>query len=442
MNNTKTAEMNYEETIEYLYAHLPTFHRDGQIAFKAGLQNITALCEALGNPQNKFKSIHVAGTNGKGSTSHLLAAILQTAGYKTGLHTSPHLKSYTERFKINGKLADEQLIIDFVEKYKILIESIKPSFFEISVALAFDYFAREKVDIAIIEVGLGGRLDSTNIITPILSVITNISFDHTAILGNTLPEIASEKAGIIKSNVPVVISETQAEIVGVFTQKAKKENTSVIFADQNYRLINKETSKKGRRVVDVFKDEKLEIESLEIDLVGNYQTKNILGVFQAVEVLRNLNFEISNEQIKEAVSQTGYLTNFKGRWQVLGTEPLIIVDVAHNEAGLKEIINQIQQTPYEQLHFVLGFVKDKDITTILNLFTIFKKPTCFYFCQFDSPRTLPVEELLAIASTFNLFGTSFQNPNDALEAAKKAANKNDLIYVGGSTFVLSELNEI
>ena len=308
--------------------------------------------------------------------------------------------------------------------------------------MAFDYFAREKVDIAIIEVGLGGRLDSTNIIMPILSVITNISFDHTAILGNTLPEIAFEKAGIIKSNVPVVISETQSEIIDVFIQKAKKENATIIFADQNYRLINKEISKKGRRVVDVFKNEKLEIESLEIDLVGNYQTKNILGVFQAVEVLRNLNFEISNEQIKEAVSQTGYLTNFKGRWQVLGTEPLIIVDVAHNEAGLKEIINQIQQTPYEQLHFVLGFVKDKDITTILNLFTIFKKPICFYFCQFDSPRTLPVEELLAIASTFNLFGSSFQNPNDALEAAKKTANKKDLIYVGGSTFVLSELIEI
>ena len=434
--------MNYEETIEYLYAHLPTFHRDGQIAFKAGLQNITSLCEALGNPQNKFKSIHVAGTNGKGSTSHLLSAILQVAGYKTGLHTSPHLKSYTERFKINGKLADEQLIIDFVEEHKILIESIKPSFFEISVALAFDYFSKERVDIAIIEVGLGGRLDSTNIITPILSVITNISFDHTAILGNTLSEIASEKAGIIKLNVPVVISEMQPEIIEVFTQKAKKENALIIFADQNYRLIDKEISQKGRRVVDVFKNERLEIENLEIDLIGNYQTKNILGVLQAVEVLRNLNFKISNEQIKEAVSQTAELTNFKGRWQVLGNEPLIIADVAHNEAGLKEIINQIQQTPHERLHFVLGFVKDKDITTILNLFILFKKSTYFYFCQFDSPRTLSVEELSTIAATFNLVGSLFQNPNDALDAAKKVATKNDLIYVGGSTFVLSELTEI
>lgn len=431
--------MTYDETIDYLYSRLPTFHRDGEKALKAGLNNTILLCEALGNPHLKFKSVHIAGTNGKGSTSHFLSAILQTAGYKTGLYTSPHLKSYTERFKINGQPIAESAIVDFVALNKALIEEVNPSFFEISVALAFEYFARNKVDIAIIEVGLGGRFDSTNIITPILSLVTNISFDHTSLLGNTLPEIAFEKAGIIKKDVPVVISETHPDTKKAFIDKAKIENSEIYFADQIYRVISSSILKSGRREATIFEGNNDLFDSIELDLVGKYQIKNIIGVLEACKHLNELGFRVSDENIKVAIKDVCKLTNFKGRWQVLGINPLVVADVAHNEGGLKLILDQINETPHQQIHFVLGFVKDKDIATILQLFP---KDAKYYFCEFDSPRKLSVNDLFLKAKANGLIGQKFSSPDEALLVAKRNASKEDLIYIGGSTFVLSDLSDI
>jgi dihydrofolate synthase/folylpolyglutamate synthase len=430
--------VNYIETIDYLYSKLPVFERVGQEALKPGLQNILLLCEALGNPQNKFRTIHVAGTNGKGSTSHLLSAILQTAGYKTGLHTSPHLKSFTERFKINGQPAPEQEIIDFVEQHQNLIQTIKPSFFEISVALAFDYFARQQVDIAVIEVGLGGRLDSTNIITPILSVITNIGLDHVAILGDTLSKIAAEKAGIIKFSVPVVISEYQSDIAEVFIQKANECQAGIYFA-ANQLAIKPIATEKGRRVVDVYEDKLEKYENLQLDLLGDYQLKNLAGVLQSVEILKRQGFNISEENIRTGIENCCKITNFKGRWTQLYENPTVIVDVAHNFEGLTGSISQINNYQYEALTFVLGFVKDKDVRKIMTLL-----PTSanYYFCQPNTPRALPANELVAIAEEFNIIGQAVADVNEALRLALKNAPIHSFIYVGGSTFVVSELAEI
>ncbi|MCP1382182.1 bifunctional folylpolyglutamate synthase/dihydrofolate synthase [Runella salmonicolor] len=432
--------MNYSETIAYLYEKLPVFHRVGAAAMKPGLGNIMALCEALGSPQTRFKSIHVGGTNGKGSTSHLLAAILQSAGYNVGLHTSPHLKSYTERFKINGQPCDERVVVDFVEKHNSLIERVEPSFFEISVALAFDYFAQQNVDIAIIEVGLGGRLDSTNIISPLLSVITNISFDHTDLLGDTLEKIAFEKAGIIKADTPVVISETQPETAPVFIQKAEELNAPIYFADQQY-YVNSLSVEKGKRVVSVEskKEVSLPENTITLDLVGNYQLKNVAGVWQSVELLKQQGFYIPLDAVKSGMAHCTTLTSFKGRWQVLSESPMTVADVAHNYGGLSETINQIKRYDFDQLHLILGFVKDKDVKGVLGLF-----PTNahFYFCSFDSPRALPSSELVYIADKVGLIGGIYRDVNEALSAARQKATTNDFIYVGGSTFVFSELSEI
>ncbi|WP_428660907.1 bifunctional folylpolyglutamate synthase/dihydrofolate synthase [Runella sp.] len=432
--------MDYQSTIDYLYQKLPVFHRIGAAALKPGLTNIIALCEALGSPQMRFKSIHVAGTNGKGSTSHLLSAIFQSAGYNVGLHTSPHLKSYTERFKINGQPCDERVVVDFVAKHKALIEAIEPSFFEISVALAFDYFAQQNVDIAIIEVGLGGRLDSTNIITPVLSVITNISFDHTDLLGNTLKEIAFEKAGIIKSHVPVVISETQAETAPVFIEKAKEMEAPIYFADQHYSVQSQQLEK-GKRLLTVKNehDPMFAEETVELDLIGKYQLKNVAGVWQSVELLNQPGFHLPLEAVKSGMANCTTLTSFKGRWQVVQEKPMIVADVAHNYGGLSEIVQQIQSYEFAQLHVVLGFVKDKDVQGVLSLFPTNAR---FYFCSFDSPRALPTNELVYIAGKVGLIGRGYSDVNNALGAALQNASSNDFIYVGGSTFVVSELSEI
>lgn len=424
----------YQETISYLYDRLPVFHRIGAVAMKSGLHNIIALCEALGNPQHQFKSIHVAGTNGKGSTSHFLSAVLQSAGYKVGLHTSPHLKSYTERFKINGQPAPEGEIVTFVAKHCTLIERIQPSFFEISVALAFDYFARERVDVAVIEVGLGGRLDSTNIITPELSVITNISFDHTDLLGDTLAKIACEKAGIIKQGVPVVISETQPETEAVFRQKALETNSKLFFADQNYQIV--QTSlEAGRRVVTIKSINSI-VKTYNIDLLGIYQAKNLLGVLQSVEILRQIGYDISDEALSNGLTNAARLSQLKGRWQVLQQNPMIVADVAHNEGGLSETITQILSYDFNHLHVVMGFVKDKDISGVLRLF-----PTdaTYYFCAADLPRSLPVADLAALARSVGLNGNEYNSVSKALSAAQKQAKNDDFIYVGGSTFVVAEV---
>ncbi len=430
--------MNYTETIDYLYAKLPVFERVGHGALKPGLQNILLLCDALGNPQNKFKSIHVAGTNGKGSTSHLLASVLITSGYKTGLHTSPHLKSFTERFKINGIPVAEQEIVDFVEKHINLIEKVKPSFFEISVAFAFDFFARQKVDIAIIEVGLGGRLDSTNIILPILSVITNIGFDHVSILGNTLSEIAFEKAGIIKPYVPVVISELQPEIKNIFISKSKECNSKIFFASTFFSIKSNQLMK-GRRVVEVIENQNSTLTIFEIDLLGEYQLKNIVGVLQATKLLNEMGFSISEDNFRIAIKNCCKITNFKGRWTQLKEQPKVIADVAHNYEGLLETLQQIANYKYDKLFFVLGFVKDKDVRKILS---IFPASANYFFCEPNTPRALPVLELVEIAKEFNIHGQFFKSVNIALESAIEMSNINDFIYVGGSTFVVSELAEI
>lgn len=429
--------MNYQQTLDYMYTQLPMFQRIGSAAYKDNLDNTIAICSLLGNPENKFRSIHIAGTNGKGSTSHMLASVLQSAGLKVGLYTSPHLKDFRERIKINGELIPQQSVVDFIEKYKIDFEKIKPSFFEMTVGLAFDHFANEKVDIAVIEVGLGGRLDSTNVITPLVSVITNISFDHTALLGNTLEKIAGEKAGIIKEGVPVVIGESQTGSKQVFLEKAKEKNTSVVFADENYKAINisHKNKEKASLSMDIEKNGGIVYEGLESQLLGLYQQKNILTVLSTLEILNKKGFHISEmmmrEGIKNVVSNTGLL----GRWQILSTQPLIIADTGHNEAGIKEVLAQIKNTTYDHLHFVLGMVNDKDISTILNLLP---KDASYYFCKASIPRALDENKLALQAREVGLSGQAYKYVATALASAKAKAQKNDLIFIGGSTFTVAD----
>lgn len=414
------------------------FQRIGTAAYKADLSNTIALCDLLDNPQEHFKSIHIAGTNGKGSTSHLLASVLQSAGYKVGLYTSPHLKDFRERIKINGKNIAEQYVVDFVEKYKTDFEKIEPSFFEMTVGLAFQYFKEQKVDVAVIEVGLGGRLDSTNIITPLLSVITNISFDHTALLGNTLEKIAFEKAGIIKSGIPVVVGETQEEIKNVFIEKAKTNNSEIQFADKIFEIKNVEYfyNKKQLLGFDIEQNDKLKFQKINCELLGLYQQKNLKTVLCAVDVLNKQGFVINENALREGIENVISQTGLLGRWQILSKNPLVIADTGHNEAGIKEVLEQIKNTPHEKLHFVLGVVNDKDVSSILNMLP---KNATYYFCQAKIPRALPVEELKQIANEFKLIGHSYTSVSEALSQAKLSAGKDDLVFVGGSTFTVAEV---
>jgi dihydrofolate synthase / folylpolyglutamate synthase len=458
--------MNYPQTIQYLYSQLPLFTRDGPSAYKEDLTNTIALCERLDNPQNKFKSVHVAGTNGKGSTSHMLAAILQIAGYKTGLYTSPHLKDFRERIRINGEMISEQEVIDFVGAHKQGFEDIKPSFFEMTVALAFDFFAREKVDIAIIEVGLGGRLDSTNIITPLLSVITNIGWDHMDILGNTLPLIAGEKAGIIKKDIPVVIGEFQPETAQVFIDKATQQNAPIVFASEewvilksdpdSYRDGSRKSEVENNKVDFLQEDQYLQLQiantknslnhhssdlrpltsDLALDLTGTYQLKNIKTVLSSVENIKQLGFKISDENIKTALRLVKTLTGLHGRWEVLSRNPLTICDTGHNPDGIAEVLKSIASIPYGKLHFVMGVVNDKDISKILNMLP---KEATYYFCKPDIPRGLDAESLKLKAESFGIIGQTYNSVRDALQAAQQNAGKNDLVFVGGSTFVVAEV---
>ena len=429
--------MTYQETIEYLYQQLPVFHRIGKKAFKADLNNTIKLCEHLDNPQHKFKSIHIAGTNGKGSSSHYLASILQSAGYKTGLYTSPHLKSYTERIRINGIPIPENEVVSFVEKNKNFLEELKPSFFEMSVGMAFEYFAKEQVDIAIIEVGLGGRLDSTNIITPLLSLITNISFDHTDILGDTLPKIAFEKAGIIKSNIPVIISERNSETEDVFVEKANNENAPIYFAEDYFKVEDFE-ERNLLLEVDILKlntNQKFKIQS---QLIGEYQSKNILGVLKTIDILNQSEFRVSANAISEGIKNVITQTGLQGRWQVLSKHPLMICDTAHNVAGITQIIKSLKKIKYEKLWMIIGFVSDKDISGIMELLP---KNANYIFCEANIPRALDSKELLNHAKIFGLVGEEIKNVNDAINFVKSKASSNDLIYIGGSTFIVAEISE-
>ena len=434
--------MTYQETIDYLYSLLPVFHRDGEKAFKGDLTNILKISEYLGNPHLKFKTIHVAGTNGKGSTSHFLSAILQSAGYKTGLYTSPHLKDYTERFRINGVSIQKANIISFVQEHKDFIEQLQPSFFELSVGIAFDFFAKEKVDIAVIEVGLGGRLDSTNIITPELSVITNIGFDHVNILGDTLPKIASEKAGIIKPKIPVVISEYNEETKPVFIEKAQSTDSEIYFASENLNIIEKE-SQSTKLIVDIYSVnngiETLLYNDLSSQLIGKYQLKNICGVIQSIQVLNKIGFKISDEALKNGISNVVDLTGLKGRWQVLSESPLTICDTGHNEHGIKSVLAQISKLQVRNKYFILGFVKDKNVDEILELFP---KDGIYYFCQAENPRFMPAENLIKIAESHGISGYSILSVNEALKFVTNLAQKDDFIYVGGSTYIVAELDNI
>jgi dihydrofolate synthase/folylpolyglutamate synthase len=437
--------MSYEETIDYLYALLPVFHREGAKAFKPGLGNTLALCEKIGNPQTKFRSIHIAGTNGKGSTSHYMASILQSAGYKTGLYTSPHLKDFTERFRINGNSIEKAKVVAFVENHKELIENLRPSFFELSVALAFDFFAKENVYVAVIEVGLGGRLDSTNILQPDLSIITNIGFDHMDVLGDTLPKIAFEKAGIIKPDTPVVISERHEETYQVFNEKASEENAPIFFAEENYSIEENTNSDALSLVVNVYgKRGKKIFGKLKSQLIGKYQLKNLTGIFQSIEILKSLGYEISDDAVRKGIGEVVSLTGLKGRWQILYQQPLTICDTGHNEHGLKIVLNQIEKLHTSglingQRHFILGFVKDKNVEEILQLFP---KDANYYFCQANSPRAMAAEDLIKIAESTGISGYSILNVNDALKKVREIAQKDDFIYIGGSTFVVAELNEL
>lgn len=430
--------MSYQETIDYLYNRLPMFSKQGASAIKKDLVNIKKLCEALGNPHLQFKSIHVAGTNGKGSTSHMLAAVLQKAGYKTGLYTSPHLLDFRERIKINGEMISQEEVIDFVKEHKALFEEIEPSFFEVTVAMAFDYFAKQEVDFAVIETGLGGRLDSTNIIHPLLSVITNISPDHTAILGNTLPEIAREKAGIIKENSPVIISEKSDETAPVFEEIAKEKNSKLIFASSLWETtqIEKTASTLNIQINPIHHPQLTE--TYELDLNGSYQRKNLIGVLTALDELANLGYPISKENRHYALAHVKALTGLMGRWQTLAQNPLIICDTGHNEQGWKEILLSIRQQKFNHLHMVIGVMADKDIESLL---TTLPKEATYYFCRPNFDRALNENALREQAAEKGLIGQAYSSIANAINAAKAAAQPDDLIFIGGSSFVVAEALE-
>ncbi len=404
--------MNYQDTVSWMFQQLPMYQNKGKSAFKKDLTNTLKLSEHLGEPHNRFKSIHIGGTNGKGSTSHILASVLQETGYKIGLYTSPHLKDFRERIRINGKVISKQFVIGFIKRNKTFLEANNLSFFEMTVGMAFDYFAKQKVDIAVIEVGLGGRLDSTNIITPELSVITNIGFDHTQFLGDTLEKIAEEKAGIIKENIPVVIGETHTITKTVFKSKAKETNSEIYFADQLIEDI------------------------LNSDLKGSYQIHNIKTVIQSVEVLRHSGFKISNSELKKGLLNVVKNTGLQGRWQVLEMQPKILCDTAHNKEGLTYVMQQLQTEKFNNLHIVFGVINDKDLSSIIPLLP--KKAT-YYFCKPDVQRGLDAEILKKTFAENQVKGNSYSSVKEALNRAKSNANKTDLIYVGGSTFVVAEI---
>lgn len=424
--------MNYQKTLNYLYNSAPLFQNIGQGAYKEGLENTLKLDEYFKSPHKKFKTIHIAGTNGKGSCSHTIASILQSAGYKTGLYTSPHLIDFSERIRVNGKPIDQQFVVDFVREHKHFFEPLHPSFFELTTAMAFLYFAEQQVDVAVIEVGLGGRLDCTNIITPDLSVITNISFDHIQFLGNTLADIAREKAGIIKHNIPVVIGETTEETLPVFQNKANSESADIRFAEKENHILNAErdTSTGGYIYqTDRYKD-------LKGELGGLCQTKNTNTILTAIEVLLEKGYKISENDIRKGFGNVCELTGLMGRWQKIESNPTIICDTGHNIGGIKYIAEQLSEMEYTNLHIIMGMVNDKDINGVLELLP---KNAIYYFTQASVKRALPAEEVKRLANIHGLSGKSYPSVETALEEAKKKAEKNDLIFIGGSSFIVADL---
>lgn len=421
--------VNYPETLQYLFRQLPMYTRVGASAYKKDLSNTLALCKLLDQPEQKIRSIHIAGTNGKGSTSHMLASVLQEAGYKTGLYTSPHLKDFRERIRINGIPIPEYEVVQFVARYKEACENIQPSFFEWTVALCFDYFAREQVDVAVVETGLGGRLDSTNVITPLLSVITNIGWDHTDLLGNSLEQIAGEKAGIIKPGIPVIIGETQTETSSVFLQTAKVQNAPLHFADRQIQLSS------FQPVHDGILFSTTDYQDLLCDLGGLYQQNNVKAVLASIKNLQLQGFAIDESHIRQGLQRVKTNTGLMGRWQILGNEPLMVCDTGHNVNGLEFVIRQLKLQTFKQLHIVIGMVKDKDISKVL---AILPRDAVYYFCNADIPRALPSEELKQQAEAYQLYGSTYGSVQLAKQAAQARSSKKDMIFIGGSTFVVAE----
>lgn len=413
------------------------FHRIGAAAYKADLNNILAISEITGNSHLNFKSVHIAGTNGKGSVSNMLASVFMEAGYKTGLFTSPHLKDFRERIRIDGKMIPETYVVNYVEKYFGIFENIKPSFFEWTTALAFSYFLESEVNIAIIETGLGGRLDSTNIISPELSIITNISFDHMNLLGDTIKKIAFEKAGIIKQDTPVVIGERQIETENVFVEKAINMNSKIVFASDHYKAERKSGS--SAQTFCLRKEGAIFLDDLKPDLLGFYQQKNICTVAQSVEELNDKFPKLSKNTFRRGIERVKLNTGLKGRWDILNEQPLTIADIGHNPSGIQEIIAQLNEllsvNQDSKLHMVFGMVKDKDVDQIL---TLLPKKAHYYFCQAQLPRSLDAGELAAKAKTFNLNGEKYPSVTKAVESALKNANTFDIVFIGGSTFIVAE----
>ena len=427
--------MTYDQVLDYLFSQLPMYQRQGQSAFKKDLTNTIALSEFLGNPHQKFKSVHLAGTNGKGSSAHSIASVLQEAGYKVGLYTSPHLKDYRERIRINGEMISETAVISFVEKVRSTVNDISPSFFELSVAMAFEYFANEKVDIAIIETGLGGRLDSTNIITPEVSVITSIGMDHMNMLGDTLEKIAGEKAGIIKPGVPVVLPKGFKQSVrSVFEQKAKSEGSLINADSEQYRI-----EKNTEGSLTIYQNDKISFSDIIPGIKGNFYLKNIPTIIESIKELKKNGYNIDDVHIKNGIENVVVNTGLKGRWQKLGENPLIITDVGHNEEGWNEILNQFKELTFRQLHIVLGMVSDKEIDKIFDLLP---SDAIYYLCEPNIVRAMPVERLAASARKSGFTYIVCKDVNECIEKARRFAVAEDFIYIGGSTFVVAEINDL
>ena len=427
-------KLDYKETLSYLFSQLPMYQRVGPVAFKKDLSNTLRLCEKLSEPQKKFKSVHIAGTNGKGSVAHMLAGILQTAGYKTGLYTSPHLKDFRERIKINGKEISEDEVVEFVEQNSVHFESIKPSFFEMTVVMAFNHFAKHKVDIAIVETGLGGRFDSTNILEPILSVITNIGLDHTKMLGDTLEQIAFEKAGIIKQEVPVVVGESSQDTKKVFEEKAKNMNSELIYAGISYVVKSIKENTTGI-LLDLEKGHE-QYKELTIGLRGRYQIKNSLTVLQAIEVLQNLDFEIERADVYDGLLNFPILTGLQGRWQIIQESPMVICDCAHNAEALTVVFEQVSNLKFDSLRIVLGTVDDKDIKPLIS---VLPKEARYYWCEANIPRALNKEFLQKSAKEYSLDGDVYSSVNEAFMQAKNDADTHDLVLITGSSFIVAEV---
>ena len=421
--------LTYIQTLEYLYDRLPVFHHIGSDAYKPGLQNTIQLMNALNNPQNNYRTIHIAGTNGKGSVSHLLAAVLQESGYKVGLYTSPHLVDFRERIRVNGEMIEQQYVVDFVEEHKSLFDVIEPSFFEATMAMAFNYFNACNVDIAVIEVGLGGRLDSTNIINPELSVITNISFDHMAFLGETLEQIAIEKAGIIKQNVPVVIGEALPETVPVFEMKVMEKDAPIYYAEEFVQVTFKGYDKNSM-IVETSDDK-----TYQVGLCGIYQLKNIATTLTAIDKLNELSFRITNSAVRKGFEKVTEITGFKGRWQELQQAPVVVADTGHNEGGFRYITEQLKQQTYKTLRVVIGMVNDKDISAVLELLP---KDARYYFTQASILRALPAEELKKQGESLGLTGEAYPTVEEAVRAALEESDQHDFVFIGGSNFVVGE----